>query len=309
MLLTLLISLMPPLDLPARTRQRRKKTVQKPIGKSQTVEFELQYDFSMQAIPTKIIFVTNLPKTIPDRQQILDIQYSEKPSRIFTKNDNDYVEFVFTRPTNNFTLKINIKARLFRYDLAAAREKYKQKPPPRDPNLINFLKHEKYIEKDAPSIQEAAEEIAGRNEIDTVRNIYEYVTNKLRYRAGKQEVGAAKTLQKKTGACTEYSDLFVALCRAKNIPARVVKGYVTESNNAPQHAWAEVFLKEYGWVPFDLIYDDVEQKSAKNERFQNLRPIYIYLTNIRNDPILRESITAHGFWIGQINLQESITFR
>ncbi|GAI05563.1 unnamed protein product, partial [marine sediment metagenome] len=59
----------------------------------------------------------------------------------------------------------------------------------------------------------------------------------------------------------------------------------------------------------DLIYGDVKQKSAKNKRFQNLKPIYIYLTGTRNDPILNEAITVQGFWIGEVKLRDSIVFK
>jgi transglutaminase-like putative cysteine protease len=291
-----------------RTRQTRKTGLKAKARNTDKVQFDLCYDFYMEAIPSRMNFVTVIPKTILDRQQILDIKYSTEQSRVFSKNGNEYVEFVFTRPGRQFQLKINIKARLSRFDLFTARKMYKENPP-EIPDLNDFLKHEKYIEKDNPQIQQIAKSIKAQTETDIVKEIYEYVTDHLQYVIRNDEAGAVKTLRKKKGGCTEYSDLFVALCRAKNIPARVVKGYVTEFDSIPQHAWAEAYLKEYGWVPFDLIYGDVKQKSAKNKRFQNLKPIYIYLTSTRNDPILNEAITVQGFWIGEVKLQDSIVFK
>jgi len=320
--LVLLIGLLCPADMNGQTRSRQKRPRQqrprqtrraavKPKVKARNtdkVDFDLCYDFSIEAIPSRMNFVTVIPKTIPDRQQILDIKYSTEPSRVFSKNGNDYVEFVFTRPKRQFQLKINVKARLSRFDLSTAQKKYKENPP-ETPNLDEFLKHEQYIEKDNPKIQQIAKSIKGQTETDIVKEIYEYVTDRLQYVIRNDEAGAVKTLQKKKGGCTEYSDLFVALCRAKNIPARVVKGYVTEFDRVPQHAWAEAYLKKYGWVPFDLIYGDVKQKSAKNKRFQNLKPIYIYLTGTRNDPILNEAITVQGLWIGEVKLRDLIVFK
>jgi hypothetical protein len=69
--------------------------------------------------------------------------------------------------------------------------------------------------------------------------------------------GAVSALLKGGGDCTEYSDLFVALCRAKGMPARTIEGYTTDT--APDkimlgHNWSEVFFDNYGWVPFDTIY-------------------------------------------------------
>lgn len=313
----LLITLVALPETNARTRPRRRKPPQthkktrthrtKPANSDQ-VEFDLCYDFSIQAMPSKLNFVTVIPQSIPDRQKILDIKYSTEPEKVFSKNGNTYAQFVFPKPKAQFQLKISVRALLYRYDLSTAQKK--QEGTTTEKIKINdFLKHEPYIEKDDPTIQRAAENINGQTETEIVRNIYEHVTNHLKYVPRTDELGAAKALQKKQGDCTEYTDLFVALCRVKNIPARVAKGYVTEFDISPEHAWAEVYLKELGWVPFDLIYGDVEQKSVKNDRFQKLKPIYIYLTGVRNDKILDQAITVKGLWIGDVILQDSIVFK
>ena len=60
--------------------------------------------------------------------------------------------------------------------------------------------------------------------------------------------------------CEEYASLFVALCRASNIPARVIEGYSAgymvegqeKSADDIRHAWAEIYLKGYGWVPSEV---------------------------------------------------------
>ncbi|UCF42890.1 MAG: transglutaminase domain-containing protein [Planctomycetota bacterium] len=273
------------------------------------VEFDLRYDFSMQAIPSKMNFVTLIPRTIAHRQEILDIKYSTRPRRIFTKNANTYAEFAFSRPRTQFTLRINVKAELYRYDLFTAKKQYKEQPPPKDPNLSNFIQHEHCIQKNHASIHEIAETIRGQTEIDIVKNIYDFVTDRLRYVPRTDELGAVKALAAKQGDCVEYADLFVAICRAKNIPARVIKGYVTKFDDSPEHAWAEVYLTELGWVPFDLTYGDVKQKSTKNKRFQKLKPIYIYLTSTRNDPILDEAVVVQGLWVGEVKLRDSIVFK
>jgi transglutaminase-like putative cysteine protease len=263
----------------------------------------------MQAIPSKMNFVTLIPRTIAHRQEVLDIKYSTRPSRVFSKNGNTYAEFVFTRPKTQFRLKINVKAVLYRYDLFTARKQYKEQPPPEDPNLSNFIQHEHFIQKNHARIHKIAETIRGQTEIDIVKNIYHFVTNRLQYAPRTDELGAVKALAAKRGDCVEYADLFVALCRAKNIPARVIKGYVTKFDDAPEHAWAEVYLTELGWVPFDLTYGDVKQNSTKNKRFQKLKPIYIYLTSTRNDPILDQAIIVRGLWVGDVTLRDSIVFK
>ena len=42
----------------------------------------------------------------------------------------------------------------------------------------------------------------------------------------------------------------VALCRARNIPARIVSGNIARKENT-KHTWVEVYFDEYGWVTYD----------------------------------------------------------
>lgn len=63
------------------------------------------------------------------------------------------------------------------------------------------------------------------------------------------------------GFCEHYASAFVILMRAAGIPARVVTGYMGGELNpvdkflvvrqSDAHAWAEVWLKDEGWVRFD----------------------------------------------------------
>jgi len=100
--------------------------------------------------------------------------------------------------------------------------------------------------------------------------------------------GAVSALLRGGGDCTEYSDLFVALCRAKGIAARTVEGYTTDAsydNISLGHNWSEVYFDIYGWVPFDTIYDDNNGNSDATT-FDNLKNIYIYTSFERNDKVL-----------------------
>jgi len=64
-------------------------------------------------------------------------------------------------------------------------------------------------------------------------------------------------LEKRLGDCSEYSYLFVALCRAAGIPARIQAGFAFHSENEvleDGHMWAEYYLENYGWVPVDVTW-------------------------------------------------------
>ncbi len=293
---------------PRTQRVEQERLSQRDTRLKNEVEFKLTYDFSIQAIPSKLKFIAPIPQTIPLRQEISEIQYSPEPARLFEQNGVKYAEFAFTRPPSQLRLQINVKATLFRYDLATAKKKQNEVEP-NAPDLRPFLKNEKFIEKSHPQIKKIAESIPDANQIKLVRQIYDYVAHYMNYVYSTQEAGALGALRKKEGACTDYCDLFVALCRARDIPARVVKGYISESLDVPQHAWAEVYLEKYGWVPFDLTYGDVEQSSIRNERFENLRPIYVYLTHTRNDEVLDKAILMTGYSVGDVQVNLSVEFK
>lgn len=281
------------------------------IPDSTKVELDLSYDLLAQEETHKISLIVALPKTIPDRQKILSINYSPTPSRIFSENVNSYAEFVFINPDKQTKVRISIQAELLRYDLNTARAK-QEKDPSEGLKLEEFLKQERFIEKDDPQIQEIAQSIEGQTEVDIVQKIYNYVTDNMEYTVhGREEWGAVKALQQKKGDCTEYSDLFVAICRAKNIPARFATGYTVKPDTASsKHSWAEVYLQDYGWVPFDPSWGDVENPIFRDRAFNRLRPVYIYLSYVRNDKVLRNcQFCIYRYWGNRAILKDSIEIK
>lgn len=63
---------------------------------------------------------------------------------------------------------------------------------------------------------------------------------------------AEETLDCKQGTCSEYSNVFIAFMRHLGIPARYVEGFwMSDSDMHMYHAWAEIYLQEYGWIPVD----------------------------------------------------------
>ena len=289
--MVLLIWLVLSADVTGRTKPRQRKRHEARYKDRRKVEFDLCYDFLVAGKTPRIKFVVLLPRSIPLRQRIYRIEYSSEPARVFNKNGNDYAEFIFTDPPKQFTLQINIKAGLFRYDLSVARELYKT-PPPKDPNLGDFLVDEKYIQKSDPVIQEIAKKIKAETEVRIVKKIHNYVINTMDYVRYEEEMGAVCAAKERKGDCSEYSALFVALCRAKNIPARVVSGYTTETvESTTGHAWVEVYLRRYGWVPFDPTWADIKRKSAW--QFHYLPSVYLYYTKIRKDNVVKY---RYGWW-------------
>jgi hypothetical protein len=112
-----------------------------------------------------------------------------------------------------------------------------------------------------------------RNLTDNVDNwhekavkIYNFVYRHMHYEEQDEERGALWALENRTGDCSEYSYLFVALCRAAEIPAKIQAGFAfhrTSETLENGHMWAEYYLANYGWIPVDVtwrLFDAVDDK-------------------------------------------------
>lgn len=278
----------------------------KDLDNSTEIVFILSYEItrvkkyisdSKDASDRQFKLTVNLPQTIEGRQEITKISFAPLPSRTFVINGNKYAEYDIPGPKDKTVIKIRVEAKALRYDLTTAMKEEKRKPLSTS-YLRPFLKHERMIEKNDLAVLRMSRKIGGGGELEIVKNIYEYVIRNLTIDTSKiKGVGAAETAKTKKGMCIDYCDLFVALCRAKNIPARVAAGYRTNFNISPKHSWVEVYLKEYGWVPFDIsMRSDVSQEIL-DWRFYNLSARYLCFTNMRNDPVLHNNYYyCYPYW-------------
>jgi len=57
--------------------------------------------------------------------------------------------------------------------------------------------------------------------------------------------------------CQLASAFFVALCRARGLPARLTGGHFLYPLSPTNHYWAEVWLESNGWTPFDFLSWDL----------------------------------------------------
>jgi hypothetical protein len=123
-----------------------------------------------------------------------------------------------------------------------------------------YTRPEDLIESDDPKIIQEAQNVTGNANTTSAKayRIYDFVVRHIRYVAQYEERGALWALENGTGDCSEYSYLFVALCRASGIPARIKAGFAfhyTDETTEDGHMWAEYYLGEYGWVPVDATWE------------------------------------------------------
>ena len=110
---------------------------------------------------------------------------------------------------------------------------------------------------DDPVIREVVDDVVGdeANAYAVMRALYDHVLANMEYElAGGWNVAPA-VLERGSGSCSEYTFVFIALCRAAGLPARYVGSIVQRYDDAAVdegfHRWAEVYLPPYGWVPVD----------------------------------------------------------
>lgn len=152
-----------------------------------------------------------------------------------------------------------------------------------------YLKPEKYIESDNPEIARISKILKAQVPIKTARNIFIWITENIKY-AGyiEDSRGALYALKNKKADCTEYAYLFAAFCRANNIPARIIGGYICADNKVirPQeyHNWAEFYYKgkwrlvdpqkkvfmdkEPDYIAMEIISESNNNPMHKSHRFR-----------------------------------------
>ncbi|MEM3055485.1 MAG: transglutaminase-like domain-containing protein [Candidatus Bathyarchaeia archaeon] len=128
-----------------------------------------------------------------------------------------------------------------------------------------YTQPEKLIESDNPQIISTARGITGdeENPYKKVQKIFDFVTTHIRYERQEEEHGALWALKNGVGDCSEYSCLFVALCRAAGIPARIQAGFAfnkVDETMKDGHMWAEFYLENYGWIPVDPTWGQFQTR-------------------------------------------------
>lgn len=107
-------------------------------------------------------------------------------------------------------------------------------------------------------------DLASKEPMQAARAIYDYLIEEFEYDwqadgAGKGDVRWA--CDSKTGDCTDYTSMFLALCRNRGIPADHEFGYPIRTNRQKgtipfYHCWARFHVDGVGWAPLDASEAD-----------------------------------------------------
>lgn len=138
--------------------------------------------------------------------------------------------------------------------------------------------------KDNQFIQAAVKTAVGdtQNPYWMARNIYRYIMDHMYYElAGGWNI-APTVLERGSGSCSEYSFVFIAMCRAAGIPARYVGSVAVRGDDASTddvfHRWCEIYLPNVGWFPVDPSGGDQTSPQAQAAYFGSLANRYLITT-------------------------------
>jgi transglutaminase-like putative cysteine protease len=114
-----------------------------------------------------------------------------------------------------------------------------------------YLRSSPLIESSDKAIRKLAEELpidSSAPAWDQIEIIYRWVRDNIKYRFEETNRSCLEALKSKEGDCGEMTGLFIALCRARGIPARAVW--------VPQHTYPEFYLEDADgnghWFPCQL---------------------------------------------------------
>ena len=123
-------------------------------------------------------------------------------------------------------------------------------------NVLHYLLQSRYCPSDM--MQEQALALVGDAPpgYAQVEKIRAWIQHNLSYRYGVSSAStdALDTLAQGAGVCRDFAHVGIALCRALQIPARMVVGYLHGLEPMDLHAWFEAFVGGR-WYTFDATQD------------------------------------------------------
>ena len=240
-----------------------------------------------------------LIRDFPPYQQVQSMEIS--PAHYTIVEDeygNRYAEFDFSKQPAGTTQTINIDYQVtvneLKYDMSVCQGAL----------LDEFIQPELHIESANPQIVALANKLSlGNGTVcGQVRAFYDYLGENLVYTYNGANWGAQAALGPMGSDCTEYTDLLVALSRARNIPARYFEGLLyldqeTSASARTEHAWPDVYLPGIGWVAMDPTLGRLIGNREKY--FAHYTPDHIIVTLGANPSVLRGSdYWTHLYWPG-----------
>ncbi len=210
------------------------------------------------------------------------------PSHIFKKDQwNQKVahsRIAILHPGSSAKATMKTKAKLYRLNYVVYPENVLDVSKIPMKIQKRYLKDEPKYLLNHPTIEKAVHESVGQetNPYWIARKVYKYIHKRMHYqRIGGWDV-APKVLERGSGSCSEYSYVFISMCRKAGLPSRYVGALVVRDDDGSYdevfHRWVEVYLPPYGWFPIDPSRGDTTNEAKRAESFGRLDNTFLITT-------------------------------
>jgi len=239
------------------------------FGEYQIINFKIKYEIE-NPWWINAIYDVALPPDITGVQQISFGGLEPAPTKIYLDSDGNTIARYKLKRKEKLAINLTGTAKISARQIDVSRggnidDVSKQ-------ILSSYTKSTKYWESNDELIQKLAKELYAKdqNVSQNAQKIYNYLVSNFSYdkeivnSTSKERQGALLALKNKQNlACMEFTDSFIAISRAMDIPSREINGYAFSSNEKSQplsinlnqgdflHSWAEFYDPSFGWVQID----------------------------------------------------------
>jgi len=228
------------------------------FGEFQTFDFSLSYFLNNPSSGPVKYEIPLPPET--NYQEVIYSQISPTPNDINIDDNGNWMAEYQLEPLEKISIVAKGQAKI----VSSPKTDH---PYNQNQDLEKFLQSDTYWQSNSSEILSLA------TKLKTAKNIYNYVVNHLSYNYDDlangivERKGALKTLSAPAeSVCSEFTDLFVTLCRAAGIPAREIEGYAYTNNPKIKplslkrdvlHAWPEYWDKtQSSWIQVDPTWEN-----------------------------------------------------
>lgn len=221
------------------------------LGQYQTFDFQLFYELNNDSSTEKLFKIALIPDT--SYQTVTYLSFNHEPFDVEVDDDGNWLALYLLFSRQKIKVETTGSVNVF--------SQVKKNFPKRTFSKSEYLKPHKYWQVEDEKIRKIAEKLK------TPDKIYHFVVNNLQYdyqaaSGNPARRGALEALDNpQQSLCTEFADLFVALCRAAGIPARELEGYAYTDNPRLKeislrsdllHSWPEYYDDEKKeWIMVD----------------------------------------------------------
>src|SRR5258706_6121792 len=153
-----------------------------------------------------------------------------------------------------------------------------------DISYMDFLTQENFFSRN--EVKEVLSTIISydKTPLQNAILLSDYVNNNFTYQKGitSVETRVEDVWQLKAGVCQDFAHILIIFLRMFQIPSRYVSGYICPKDKEMRgegatHAWAEVYIPEYGWLGLDptnnCIVNDQHVRLAVGRSFTDCTPV------------------------------------